>query len=104
MVVAIGNCPQYGGGFKIVPQANLADGFFDICFIEDIAKWRILYYLPFVIKGVHGKFLKRIRFYRAKEVIVESPNTYVHLDGEIFKGDRFHFTLFLKRLKIIVPA
>ena len=37
------NAKYYGGGFQITPQANIEDGYMDICVVDKIPKAKIPY-------------------------------------------------------------
>jgi diacylglycerol kinase (ATP) len=102
-LISIGNGSQYGGGMRILPTADTADGYFDICVIKDIDKWRIFYYLPLLIKGKHLS-LANVAVYRAKEIEVKGLGCLGHADGEVLKGDVFKFELLPQALSLIVPT
>lgn len=102
-LITIGNGKQFGGGMKILPTADLSDGLFDICVIQDVKKWRVFYYLPLIIAGKHLS-LSSVAVYRAKEIEVKSLGCLGHTDGEVMKGDVFKFELLPQALDVIVPA
>ena len=101
-IVAIGNCPSYGGGIKITPDAKVDDDIFDICLIGDIAKWRVLYYLPVVVIGKH-KVFKNVQFLRGKRINIETASLKAHLDGEIITSSNFKFEIIPKSLNVLIP-
>jgi YegS/Rv2252/BmrU family lipid kinase len=53
MMVTVANAPFYGGGMKIAPDANMNDGVFDICIVQEISKLELLQQFPKVFKGTH---------------------------------------------------
>lgn len=89
VLVAVTNGPTYGGGFCINPDADHADGLFDICAITYAPLLRSLGLLPVVQKGKHAKE-PEVTFYRARSIHIESrqPVT-VQLDGEISSATCF---------------
>ena len=85
--VSIG--PTYGGGFRINPDADPSDGYFDLCTIWKPPLSRALRLLPMVEKGRHlgEPEVTRARVHR---VILESAAPiHAHLDGEVITGTRF---------------
>jgi diacylglycerol kinase (ATP) len=80
--VAIGPC--VGGGFRLTPDAQPDDGWFDICAIRRISMPGILVRLPLVMFGKHTR-LKAVRMLRARQVAVTSRDGPLHaqFDGEL---------------------
>lgn len=82
VAIAVTNGPSYGAGFRINPNADHADGLFDICTIDYMPLLRALRLLPIVKKGEHAG-QPEITFYRAKSVSIESQEPVnVQMDGE----------------------
>lgn len=77
------NHPYEGGGFMFCPKADYRDRILDVCFVNDLPLWRILYILPLAFKGRHvGK--KNVHIERARKVTVKSDAPlFVHTDGEL---------------------
>jgi diacylglycerol kinase family enzyme len=72
-----------GGGFMFAPNADVTDGYLDICLVGNINLWRIPYLLPLAKKGRHIGH-KGIYTYRARELRIETSSPLpVHTDGEI---------------------
>ncbi len=90
VVIAVTNGPAYGAGFRINPNADPADGLFDICTIDYMPLLRALRLLPMVKKGEHvGQ--PEITFYRAKSVFIESQKPVnVQMDGETSHSQSYH--------------
>jgi diacylglycerol kinase (ATP) len=89
VVMAVTNGPTYGAGFRINPNADHADGLFDVCTIEYMPQLRALRLLPIVKKGEHAG-LPEITFYRAKTVSIESRDPVnVQMDGETSQAKSF---------------
>ncbi len=85
--VSIG--PTYGGGFRINPDADPRDGWFDLCTIWKPSLPRALRLLPMVEKGRHltQPEVKRTRV-RAVTLEAKQP-IFAHLDGEVTKASHF---------------
>jgi diacylglycerol kinase (ATP) len=52
-LVAVGNCPTYGGGMRIVPGARPDDGLFEVCIVKDLKRLEVLRILPSLYSGGH---------------------------------------------------
>lgn len=101
MLVAVGIGPCYGGGMRIVPDAILDDGFFDICVVERMHPLALLYNFPKVFKGRHTA-MKQTRLYRTREVkLILREAQPLHMEGEIFFGREMNFTLTPRGINII---
>ena len=102
--LVISNGTQYGGGFKIAPQAILDDGFLDICWIKKMSRVKILKSLPKLIRGTHLN-LPEVQIYRLQSLTVH-PETKVacQVDGEPldFK-DKYCIKVVPKALNVVVP-
>ena len=53
MIVAVGNGPAYGSGMLICPEADMADGQFDITVVTNAPKHTFVSVLPRVYSGRH---------------------------------------------------
>ena len=51
--VVVANGPYFGGGMKICPDADPADGTFDVLLIGDLTKSDLLLTLPKTFRGKH---------------------------------------------------
>lgn len=82
MMVTVANAPFYGGGMKIAPDANMNDGIFDICIVQEISKLDLLQQFPKVFKGTHV-FHPRIIMKTGKKIkLVSDEEREVFADGE----------------------
>jgi YegS/Rv2252/BmrU family lipid kinase len=80
--VAVANSPYYGGGMKVAPGADPADGLLDVVFVKRSSKLRFLANLPKVFSGTHVK-LDVIESHRAREVVVSADRPFdVYADGD----------------------
>ncbi len=94
LLIAVGIGQAYGGGMKIVPDAIQDDGLFDICVFDDsLPRLALAYHFPKVFSG-KLKNVKQAQMYRASEITISlSEPRYLHMEGEIFFGDKMHFTI-----------
>lgn len=54
MFAAVTNTRSYGGGFRVSPEARLDDGQLDLCIVPAMAKARLLWHFPRILRGTHG--------------------------------------------------
>jgi len=81
--VVVANGRYFGGGMKIVPDADLADGMIDLAVLGDLSKRNLLRNVPRVYRGnhvSHPKFTHRTA--RVIRVTTTEP-ARVQLDGEV---------------------
>jgi len=84
MFIVACNGNYYGGGFKPCPQANIADGYLDLCFVHDVPLYRIPDLSIAYKKGEHLKYKKYTSNRKIKKLKVLNPGpTQINLDGEI---------------------
>ncbi len=92
-VLTICNGNFYGKGFHIAPYASVKDGLFDIYFVDEIQKLKILKLVSQLKKGTHGssKYVTRLT---SNNVIVSSNEEILcNVDGEIIRGKEFEIEL-----------
>lgn len=81
-LLSIGNGWNVGGGIQLTPNARVDDGLFDICYVKDISRWRILSNFNKLYDGSIYD-VKEIVSYQSKKVVIESNQPLpIHLDGE----------------------
>ncbi|MEW6095017.1 MAG: diacylglycerol kinase family protein [bacterium] len=103
LLIAIGVGKRCGGGFLLTPEAELDDGLFDVCVIQQIGKLKALCSLPKTLKGIHTT-MPEVNMYRAKQIIVNLPVPLTgHVDGEIIEGNTYQIGLLPKKLKVMYP-
>jgi diacylglycerol kinase (ATP) len=80
--VVVANGPYVGGGMKITPDADAADGVFDVLLIGDLTKRDLMLTLPKTFRGKHLPHPKA-ELLRGTHVSVDAPEPLpVQLDGE----------------------
>ena len=103
LLIAVMNGKYYGGGFLPTPMADIQDGLFNICVVEDMKFSRIVKVLPKYFKGEHLG-IPEISFYQAKTAILNTPNEVLYgCDGETKYATRIKYQLFKKALSLRVP-
>ena len=84
-LISIGNGWNVGGGLQLTPKAKLDDGVFDVAYIKEITRWRIVINFSKLSNGTITD-LDEVKMFQAKRIKVESTE-YIpfHFDGEIFE-------------------
>lgn len=100
-LIAIGNSKYYGGGIKILPEAEIADGDLDICLIDATNIFQKLQFLPKLVKGKHTN-IPMVHMLKGKEItVVSSRKMPLSIDGEIVYTNRFRAKILEKGIKIL---
>jgi len=103
MMVTVANAPFYGGGMKIAPDANMNDGIFNICIVQEISKFELLQQFPRVFKGTHI-FHPKVLMKTGKRVrIVSDENRDVFADGEYVGCLPGEYTIGHQKIQIMSP-
>lgn len=80
-LVAVGNGPSYGGGMRICPGADLADGLLDVTVVGDCGRTTLLRVFPTVYRGTHVEHPK-VTVFRAARVELAAEGVTGYADGE----------------------
>jgi diacylglycerol kinase (ATP) len=82
MLVAVGNTSSYGGGMRICPDADPADGLLDVTIIHEASRLKLIRLLPAMYSGTFARdpVVERLR---AREVCVDGPGLVGYGDGEL---------------------
>jgi YegS/Rv2252/BmrU family lipid kinase len=101
--VAVANSKAYGGGMFIAPDADLADGKFDVVLTGEGSKLHFLANLPKVFKGTHVEN-DEVRVLRASEVQVSADRDFaVYADGEHLSDLPATLRVLSGALRVIAP-
>ncbi|MEU5276712.1 diacylglycerol kinase [Streptomyces asoensis] len=80
-LVAVGNGSSYGGGMRICPGADPADGLFDVTIVGDCSRRTLLRVFPKVYRGTHVEH-PAVGVHRAAEVRIAAADVSAYADGE----------------------
>lgn len=81
VLVAVGNCPSYGGRMLICPDADPADGLLDVVVAATLGRGALARLKPRLRHGTHLSD-PRVTAYRAREVRIGAPDIIGYADGE----------------------
>ncbi len=104
LMIAFANGPAYGGGLRIAPAADFADGQLDICFVRQTGKARLLRLLPKVFSGRHVNY-PEVEYFKAARLRVESEVPLdVYADGEFVCRTPVEVSIVPMALRLIAPC
>lgn len=104
----IANGHSYGGGYKCAPLAIINDGIMDLCFVNNLSRFKILSLIKSYKEGTH------LTNYKLKDVITYKKCTHarikskepinVCIDGESYVYEDIEFTVVNNALKLRLPT
>ncbi len=101
--VSVANSRAFGGGMFIAPDADLADGEFDVVTVGEVGKLRFLGNLPKVFKGTHVEE-DEVRVFRASRLELSASRPYpVYADGEHLTDLPATLRVLPQALSVIIP-
>lgn len=80
MLIAVANGCSYGAGMLVCPNANVADGLFDVMVLRPISKFEFVKVFPSVFAGTHISH-PAVEIVRSRTVRIESK-AVAYADGE----------------------
>lgn len=103
LMVACANGVSYGGGLRIAPGADFADGQLDVCFVRRVGRARLLQLLPKVFSGRHVN-LREVEYFKAARLRIETETPLdVYADGELVCRTPVEVSVIPRALRVIVP-
>ncbi len=81
VLLAVGNTAAYGGGMRVCPDADPADGLLDMVWAEPISRTTLIRIKPRVYRGTHVTHPK-VHTLRAREIILAAEGIVCYADGE----------------------
>ncbi len=81
LLVAVGNGPNYGGGMRICPAADMTDGLLDVTWVDSAPRRTILRVFPRIFSGRHIEH-PLVRTYRGREIVIDAQGPVVYADGD----------------------
>ncbi len=100
----VANARFFGGGMQICPEADPADGLFDVLTIGDVTKRELVLTMPKIYRGTHLPHPKA-ELLRGPVVTIESEIPLpVELDGEQPGTTPARFEIVPRALRLRIPA
>ncbi|MFY1670759.1 diacylglycerol kinase family protein [Plantactinospora sp. WMMB334] len=81
VLVAVGNCPSYGGGMRICPTADPADGLLDVVYAGPVGRATLVRIKPRVYRGSHLDH-PMLHTRRARTIELVAEDIVGYADGE----------------------
>ncbi|MEU7754315.1 diacylglycerol kinase family protein [Micromonospora sp. NPDC049171] len=81
VLVAVGNCPTYGGGMRICPAADPTDGLLDVVVAGRVNRRTLIRVKPRIYQGTHVSH-PLVTSYRARTVELAADGIVTYADGE----------------------
>lgn len=103
MLVVVGNGQSYGGGMRVVPDAELDDGLADVLILHQISTLEFLKVFPTVFKGAHVGH-PAVEVIRGRRVTLEADGIVAYADGERFAPLPLTLEVVPGALSVIAPA
>jgi diacylglycerol kinase (ATP) len=94
-LVAVANCPTYGGGMQIAPDATWDDGLFDVCVVGEVSRLEVLRLVPKMYSGGHRGH-SAVQFFRCRTLRARPMSTVAvgcQADGELIGSLPATFTI-----------
>jgi diacylglycerol kinase (ATP) len=102
LLVAVGNTQSYGGGMRIAPAADPADGVFDVTIGGAVARRDVLRMTPSVYQGKHVQ-RSEVQVLRTPSLRLESPGINAYADGEYLGALPVEVSIVPNALNLLVP-
>ncbi|NQT61785.1 MAG: diacylglycerol kinase family lipid kinase [Candidatus Marinimicrobia bacterium] len=102
-LLSIGNGWNVGGGLQLTPKAVLDDGVFDVGYLQNITRFRILQVFSKLYDGTIDT-VPEVEMFQTKELSIRSDRPIpAHIDGESFDPvqKEFKVSLIPKAIEII---
>jgi diacylglycerol kinase (ATP) len=81
MLVSVANNASLGGGMRIVPHADLADGLLDVFIVHPLSRAALLAVFPKVFAGEHTDH-PAVEFVKGRRITIEADDIVAYADGE----------------------
>ncbi len=102
-LLAVGNGRTYGGGFRILPLAQVDDGKLDVMAVDELSVGSALWRLPFFVAGLHTG-MRPVHMSTCETITITSREVVPgQIDGDVFAEDRYEITVEHAAVDVIVP-
>ncbi|WDU84559.1 diacylglycerol/lipid kinase family protein [Caloramator sp. Dgby_cultured_2] len=103
LLITASNGKYYGGGMIPTPDADIRDGYFDVCHIKNLNKLKIIAILYKFIKGNHTS-LKEVTIFKTKRLTIKADKKFfINIDGETLETNEANLELYKDFINIVLP-
>jgi len=102
MLVAVANTTSFGGGMRVCPDADVADGLFDVMIVHALSIPSFLRVFPKVYSGTHTTH-PAVEIHRARRVRLEASGIHSQADGETFADLPIDAEVVPGALRVVAP-
>lgn len=100
LLIAIGNGKFYGGGIKVLPEAELSNGSYSIVKVDEVSNWQILHLAKPFVEGRHGG-IKEIQTLAGRHLrFVADTKFCVQYDGELLVSEEVEMELLPSAIEV----
>jgi diacylglycerol kinase (ATP) len=103
MLVTVANTTSFGGGMRVSPDADMADGLFDVMIVHELSIPAFLRVFPRVFSGTHVGH-PAVETHRAARVRLEADGIRSQADGEPFTDLPIDAEVVPGALRVVVPV
>ncbi len=105
LILAVHGGPTTGGGFRLTPAADPADGLLDACFVEGMNPLRRLHRLVAAMRGTMGRLRGSLELQAPWLELRHAQPLAGHLDGNqwTFEPPLTRFEVLPGALEVVVP-
>ncbi len=100
-LLAVANCPYFGKGMKVAPQAVPDDGLAEVVLVGEIPSWQLPYRLTQIYFGGHIGTVASCRRGTRVELEALEPLPLLDLDGETCPASGATFTVLPGVLRVL---
>lgn len=102
-IAFVGNVPEYGTGFSVLPHARTDDGLLDLCVLPCASRMDLVRWFLLAAAGEHTE-AEGAFYLRARHVRVESPDEVpIQVDGDSAGHTPVQIDLLPRKVAFIVP-
>ncbi|MER7070388.1 YegS/Rv2252/BmrU family lipid kinase [Terrabacter sp. NPDC000476] len=103
MLVAVANTTSFGGGMRVCPDADVADGLFDVLVVHALSVPAFLRVFPKVYSGTHTTH-PAVEIHRGRRVRLEASGIHSQADGETFADLPIDAEVVPGALRVVAPS
>jgi len=104
MMFLVANSHSVGGFEKLVPKANLQDGYFDVLILKKTSIPEFIRLATLALRGEHINDPHVIYFQTSELKVSSNQEVLINLDGELGGHLPSHFKVMHKHITILTPS